>query len=178
MGNARRRTIDGATLRTRTGAASNEKERAMTTRVARKAPLKKASSETVGETTQADPKTFITVHPLVEEVTVLGRRNIDALVHSSAIISRAVEGMGRELLAYIQFSLDSGMSAGAAMMTARNLRELLDIQHQLICDSLDKALIHGTKVSELSFRMAQSAMEPVSVRLSAMVGWFAKPIVA
>ncbi len=113
-----------------------------------------------------------------DDMTKTGKENVDAFVQASTVFARAVEDMSKAVFAYTQASVDMSVSTGKALLTAKSLREVVDLQNEFARTSFDSLLAEATKLSELSVKAANQALEPIQARVNATVATFAKPIAA
>ena len=112
------------------------------------------------------------------DLAAFNQENVEALIRSGSIMAKGAEDIGKQMVAFGQASLETGMATGKAMMSAKTLRELADLQTEYARNSLDSVLAESTRLSEMSARATNEALELLGARLGAAVGKFGKPLAA
>lgn len=112
------------------------------------------------------------------EFAAFGKQNVDALVQSGTIVAKGMEELSRAMFGFAQASFEAGAATSKAMLGIRTLTELVSLQNEYARTSLDNVLNESVKLSELSVKVANEALEPISARVSATVEKFAKPVAA
>lgn len=95
--------------------------------------------------------------------------NIDALMQSGNILARGFENLSKAVLAFTQTQVEQNVSAAKAMLGVKTLRELVDLQTEFARTSFDSVIAEATRVSEMSVKVTNEAMEPLSARVNAAV---------
>lgn len=113
-----------------------------------------------------------------EDLASLGKGNVEAVVKSSAIVARGFEEMGRQIMALAQANMEHGVAAAKAAMNCTTLKQIVELQNDFAKTSFDKAMAEGNKLSELSVKVANEAIEPIQARVNVAVGTFVKPVAA
>jgi phasin family protein len=113
-----------------------------------------------------------------DEMTKLQKENVDAFVQASTVVARAFEDMGKAYMAYAQAAADMSLATGKAMLGAKTLHEVVDLQNEYAKTSFDSLLAETTKLSELSVKAANEAMEPIQARVNVAMEKMAKPLAA
>lgn len=105
----------------------------------------------------------------VDELAAIGKHNVEALVQSSSILAKGFEEMTRAFVALTQSTLEQQMKAGKAMLSAKNLKELTDLQSDYARASVDTLVNETSKLSGLGLKVANEAFQPLSARVTATV---------
>ena len=113
-----------------------------------------------------------------DDLALMNKDAMDAVVASGNIMAKGYEAIGKELMAYTQGSIEANVAASKALFGAKNIREVLDLQTQYTRESFDKAMAESAKLSEMSVKVAKEAMEPIQARLNVTVEKMAKPLAA
>ncbi|MDE1147872.1 MAG: TIGR01841 family phasin [Azospirillaceae bacterium] len=113
-----------------------------------------------------------------EELTAFNKDTVDAFVLSSTVLAKGLENLSKSFVAYAQSSLESSVSATKALLAVKSLREAVDQQSEFAKASFDSLVSEATKTSELSVKLANEAIEPISARVNAVVTKFGKPRLA
>ena len=82
---------------------------------------------------------------------------IDALRQASALCLDAYGRIGASYLAYLRNATDLGMTAATAVLAAKSVHEVMDVQIGFAQQRYDDFLAEGTKISELSIKTANEA---------------------
>lgn len=104
-----------------------------------------------------------------DEFAVLGQGNLDALVRSNSVVAKGLETIGLEVLAFAQRSVEENMAQARALISARDLQEFVDLQNHFAKQRLEEALAETARLTELSAKVANEAIEPLQKRVDAAV---------
>jgi phasin family protein len=113
-----------------------------------------------------------------EDLTALTKQNVDAFVKSGAILAKGFEDISKSTAAYTQSTLESSAAASKAVLGVKTVRDLVDLQSSFAKKSFDSAIAEGTKVSEISVKVANEAFQPISTQINATFGKLTKPLAA
>lgn len=109
-----------------------------------------------------------------EDFAKLQKENVDAVMKAAQVLAKATEEMGKAMMAYTQASVDLAVTTGKAMLGAKTLKEVYEVQNEYAKTSVDGFLAETTKLSELSVKAANQAFEPIQARLNETVDRFGK----
>ena len=84
----------------------------------------------------------------------LGQQNVEALVKSGTICAKGVETLGQEVMDFTRSSIEGNVSAAKAIMGAKNLNEIVDLQSELTRKNFDQAVAEYSKLTEMSIKLA------------------------
>ena len=104
-----------------------------------------------------------------EDFVALGRDNLEAMVRAGTILGHGLQDIGRVMIGLAQDSVAQGVDATQRLMAARTVEEVVDLQSSLARSGLSRLLADGSRLSELSVKLAQDAFAPIGERLSATV---------
>lgn len=113
-----------------------------------------------------------------EDLQATSKANVDALLESSAIAAKGAEDLGREVVAYSQSVLDQSITTGKALLTAKSLQEVVELQNSFLKSSFDAFIAETTRIQELSVKVTNDALAPLSGRVNATVETLSKPLAA
>lgn len=113
-----------------------------------------------------------------EELTALTKGNVDAVVASGTIVAKGAEVASKQVAAFTQASLEKNVATGKAVLAVKTIRELIDLQNSYFKSSLDALVSESTKLQELSVKIANEALAPLSARVNVTVEKLSKPIAA
>lgn len=103
----------------------------------------------------------------VGEAAGLTKAALDAWAESGSIVARGMEDIGAAWLRYTQRSVEDSVEAARALLSARSLREAVEVQSDYARNSLGSLMSESVRLSELSVKVAQEAMQPLKTRLDA-----------
>ncbi|MEO0392320.1 MAG: phasin family protein [Pseudomonadota bacterium] len=105
----------------------------------------------------------------LEDFQTMGKDNVEAMVQSTKILTKGMEDLTKAFFDLAQTSMEQSVSASQAMMKAKSLKEVTDLQNDLAKKSFDQFVAEGTKLSELSIKVANDAAEPLASRVNDVV---------
>ena len=103
---------------------------------------------------------------------------VDAYVKAGNVMSKGFEDLGKTIFAFAQSQAESNVSAAKAMMSAKTLNDLVEIQTDLARSQFDAFVAESTKVSEMSLKVANETVEPIQAQFTVVVEKMMKPIAA
>ena len=112
------------------------------------------------------------------DFTALGQENVEAVMKSGNIAVKGFEALGREMMAYARYSLEGNVAATKAIFGAKSLREVVDLQTEYTRKSFDHAMAESAKLTEMSVKVANEAIQPIQARVNVTVGKMIKPVAA
>lgn len=113
-----------------------------------------------------------------DDMAVFNKGNVDAVVKSSTIVARGAEELSRHVMTLFQSNLEQSVATARAAMGCTTLKQVVDLQSDLAKTAFDKAVSESSKISELSMKVANEAIEPIQARVSLAVEKFIKPVAA
>lgn len=103
----------------------------------------------------------------IEGLTSFSQENVDALVKSSEIAAKAVEGIGTEISAYSKKSFEDGVAAAQDFASAKTLTELFEKQTSYAQTAFEGFVSQATKMNEIYVAAAKDITAPLGARVSA-----------
>ncbi len=113
-----------------------------------------------------------------DEFAALGKDNLDAFVKASTVLVKGFETLGKEVASYGQTSIEKSVASAQALFGVKTLRELVELQTEMAKESFDALVAGGTRIGELSVKVANDAFEPIQEQVSVAVEKMLKPIAA
>jgi phasin family protein len=110
-----------------------------------------------------------------DEFSVYSKGNVEAVVKAGSIYARGMEDLSKTLMSMTQAQLEASVAAAKAVMGCSSLRQIVDLQSELARSHFDKFVADGSKLSEISRKVANEALEPIQARVSVAVEKFTKP---
>ncbi len=114
----------------------------------------------------------------VEEFNAFGKDVWEAFLASSKVAAKGVEALNAECMAYTKVLLEDGAAASKAMVKAKTMQELVDLQTEFARSCFDSYMSQSTKLGEMTAKTAQEAFEPLNARFQAATEKFNVPFAA
>jgi len=124
--------------------------------------------EAIATDTQAAAKEqFEKLSSGFEKLTELSQENVDAMLKSQEIATKAAEGFGSEVADFSKKSFEQGVAAAQDMASAKNMTELFEMQTTFTKSFFEDAIKQSTKMNEMFAATAKDMMAPLNARMSA-----------
>ena len=131
------------------------------------------------ETTQDQfAKAAETQFKAADEVTAFGKSNVEAFIQAGTIFFHGFEQIARTMVSLTQAHVESNMSTAKALISAKTLTELTDLQNAYSKSTFDHVVSEATQLSELAIKITNEAIEPISARVTATIEQMSKPVFA
>ena len=126
------------------------------------------------EQVEAAVKAGATVFKNYEDLLQFGRENVEAMVKAGSVVAKGVQDLSHQWVALAQASIDEQVAVGKALIGAKSIKEVVDLSSTVAKTSFDKLLAEGSKFTQVSSKMAEEAISPLTNRVSAAVERFFK----
>jgi len=114
----------------------------------------------------------------VNDAADFHKANVDAVMAASTTWAKGFEAMGRAWFDYARSSMEQSVGVAKAMMTAKTLKEVVDLQSDYAKTSFDGLLAETTRLQDVTMKTANEAMSPLSERVNVAVEKMGKPVAA
>ena len=104
-----------------------------------------------------------------DELAVSGKESIEAWNAAGTAYGKGVEAIGGEWMSFAKKMLDNNVQVTKAILGAKSLNEVMDLQSEYARGSFDGLMAQSTKVGELATKVAQDAAEPINAQFTAAV---------
>ena len=111
-----------------------------------------------------------------EHLADLGRENFAAMLRANAALSEGFEAIGKEVIGYARTSFESAAEAAAALLGAKTLDDVVQLNTAFARLNLDQLMAHSAKLSEMGAKVANEALAPLGGRVEATLETLAKPL--
>lgn len=111
-----------------------------------------------------------------EDIAALAKANVEAVVASTAIVAKGAEEAGKQVAAYQRSSAEAAVANGKAVLTVKTAQELFELQSGFFKATIEAFTAESGKLRDLSVKIANEAIAPISARVNATVELFAKPV--
>ncbi len=109
-----------------------------------------------------------------EDLLQFGRENVEAVVKAGSIVAKGVQDLSHQWIALAQTSIDEQVAVSKALIGAKSIKEVVDLSSTAAKTGFDKLLAEGSKLSQVSSKLAEEAITPLTSRVSAAVEKFFK----
>lgn len=103
----------------------------------------------------------------LEGVTAFGQGNVEALVKSSEVAVKAVEGLNSEVSAFSKKSFDESVAAAKDLASAKTVAEMMEKQTAFAQASMEQFVAQSTKMNELFAAVVKDVTAPWNARVDA-----------
>lgn len=139
---------------------------------------KQTVEKAVASTRDNVEKTVVATREQVEKASVatlkgyddfasISKQNVDAFIKASNIFAKGFEDLSRSCMGYAQSAADKQAEAAKAMMSAKSVTEFMELQSDLARSSFDTVIAETTKLSEMTIKLANETLEPISAQANA-----------
>ncbi len=130
-----------------------------------------ATTETLeaiaADTQKAAKEQFEKLSEGFEKMTAFGQENIDAIVKSSEVASKAAEGIGAEISTYSKKAFEDGVAAAQDFAGAKNVTELFEKQTAFAKSYFEGFVAQSTKFNDMFAASAKDVATPLNARVGA-----------
>lgn len=134
------------------------------------------ATETIKATTEQVKGKIDQALKAFEDAGSVSKDTYEAFVSSFNITAKGIEGVTAESTAYAKKSLEDLVNVSKAVVGAKSLREVVDLQNDYTKAAFDAFLAYTNKVGEMTVQFTQEAIEPVSAQLGTVFKKFAQPV--
>ena len=101
---------------------------------------------------------------IAEELTELGRGNVEALVASTKIAAKAFESIGQDVAEYGRKSFEDASAALRGFAEIKSPADFFRLQTEFVRAQFDNAVAESSKLSETVIKLAGDVAEPINNR--------------
>lgn len=146
---------------------------------------KEQIEKAVKASTEATEKAFAATKERLEalaksygEAAKLGKDGVEAFVAAGTLASKGVEDMNADMLAFAKSRYEGNIAAAKAMMAAKTLQEVVELQNGYTKSAFEAYVAQVNKFGEASAKLAQDAFAPLNAQMQAAVEKLVKPLAA
>ncbi len=103
----------------------------------------------------------------IENAAAFGQENVEAVVTSSKIATKAAESMSAEIAAYSKKTYEDSMAAAKELTACKSVAELFEKQTEFGKVSIEGFVAEATKLNEMYAAAAKEAFAPLNARFTA-----------
>jgi len=150
----------------------------MTTEKPKAAEKVRTAASVVEATKDQFAKAAETQFKAVDQAAAFSKSNAEAFIQAGTIFFHGFEELARSFVGLTQAHVETSVSTAKALIGAKTLTELTDLQNAYAKSAFDQAVSETTHLSELAIKVANEAMEPISARVTAAIEHLSKPTFA
>ncbi len=105
----------------------------------------------------------------IENATVFGQDNVEAVVTSSKIAAKAAEILGTEIAAFSKKTYEDNVAAAKELTDCKSVTEFVEKQTAFSKTSIEGFVAEATKLNEMYAAAAKEAFAPLNARFTAAV---------
>lgn len=113
-----------------------------------------------------------------DEFAALNKDTVDAYVKAGNVFAKGFEDLGKTVFAFAQTQAEANVNAAKALMSAKTINDVVEIQSDLARNQFDAFVAESTKVSEMTVKVANETAEPIQAQLNIVVEKVMKPVAA
>jgi phasin family protein len=102
----------------------------------------------------------------IESATTFGQENVEAIVTSSKITTKAAETVGAEIAAYSKKSYEDSMAAAKELTNCKSVSEFFEMQTAFGKASIEGFVAEATKLNGMYAAAAKEAFAPLNDRFT------------
>ena len=105
----------------------------------------------------------------IENAAAFGQNNVEAVVTSSKIATKAAESMGAEIAAYSKKAYQDSVAAAQQLTACKSAAEFVEMQTEFGKSSIEGFVAEATRLNEIYAAAAKEAFAPLNARFTAAV---------
>lgn len=113
-----------------------------------------------------------------EDVLVFGKANVDAVMAANATFLKGLQMINAEVFGLAQGSIDKGAAATKVFFACKTPEDFFAAQNDFYKASYDDAVVEFKKISEMTVKVAEDSVAPITKQVMVAVETFTKPIAA
>ena len=108
------------------------------------------------------------------DLAAIGKSNVESTLKAAATLTKGAEEIGKAWTALAKRLVEIQASSLHTLLGARNIKDVVDAHADLTKTHFQTALSEGAKISELTLKVANEAIQPLSARVTESVKATAK----
>ncbi|MBE90869.1 MAG: hypothetical protein CMM76_15690 [Rhodospirillaceae bacterium] len=96
-----------------------------------------------------------------EEYTAMNQNFYSVFIKSSGLFAKGAEEVSKAYFDYVKETAESGIEATKAVLVAKTVNDALDVQTVYAKQAFDTLMAEGTKIGELSVKVANESFDPI-----------------
>lgn len=113
-----------------------------------------------------------------EDVIAFGKENVDAMVKANALFVKGFQDLNKEIFAIAQAALEENAETTKKVLSCKSVQDAVAIQSDVVKASYEKAMTDSRKISDMTVKLAEETVAPISKRVNFTVEKFTKELAA
>lgn len=109
-----------------------------------------------------------------EDLMQMNKQNLEAATSASKALSKGLEDISKEALAFSTRSMDGAVAASKQISACKTPADFSDLQTRLAKEQWDSVMAQTKKMVDLSTTVMKGAMEPLQARSRVVMESFAR----
>tara|TARA_B100000989_G_scaffold88983_1_gene64364 strand:- start:1830 stop:2300 length:471 start_codon:yes stop_codon:yes gene_type:complete len=99
------------------------------------------------------------------EFSKFGQETLGVYMKAGEILAKGAEDIGQACFKLAKVTAETNAEAAKAVFAAKTINDVVDVQNDFALESYQTLFSEGTKISELSLKVAHEAFEPLKEQL-------------
>jgi len=113
-----------------------------------------------------------------EDVVAFNKDNLDAVVSANATLVKGFQTLNTEFFAIVQASLEQNAKVAQKIFSCTSVQEVVAVQNDLLKNNYTAVLDKGRKLNDLTVKVAEESVAPLTTRVNVAVEKMTKPLAA
>ncbi len=101
-----------------------------------------------------------------EQFASISKANVEAAIKTNAILAKGAEEIGKAWSLLARRVVEAHMNSVQALIGCKNLKDVVDVQTDWAKTQLETVVSEGAKVSELTLKVANESVQPLSATVN------------
>jgi len=141
---------------------------------ATKAPVRNPATEIAPMTKEQLESVASDALKTYGDLAVTGKLNVESTLKATAALTKGAEEITKAWTSLAKRLVEIQMSSLQTMLGAKNIKDVVDAHADLTKTHFQTAMSEGAKISELTLKVANEAIQPLSARVTESVKATAK----
>ena len=130
------------------------------------------------ESVEAAVKAGSTVFKDYDDPTGFGKENVDAIVKSGAVFAQGVQVFNKTLADLTRQSMAQGVLTTQAFLSCKTLADVAEVNSKIVKKNFDQAIEESRKLSDMSIKLTEEVVSPLTERYNVAIDKFTKGLAA
>ena len=101
-----------------------------------------------------------------DQLSTISKANVEAAIKTATILSKGAEDISKAWSLLARRVVEAHMSAVQALIGCKNLKDVVEVQSDWAKTQLETVVAEGAKVSELTLKVANESVQPLSATVN------------
>ena len=113
-----------------------------------------------------------------DQAADFSKENVEAVVEAGNIAAKGMEAINAQFMDFAKTTFEGNMAAFSKLMAVKSPQEAVEMQSEMVKSSFDTMVAKSSELGEMSTKLVNDAIAPVSARANVAMETFAKPFVS